>query len=192
METSLTLASALSFLQTTHSQRKAATSEVNPYPGCITIGWLLNEGTISQKLKEAWGKTAKSGEENGVFMVYDSKDNTVHLGVASQGVHVPYSPGGTKSVMPNYEKDYNSFVKSIGVKVSYLTDAHTHPLHSDYPSSGDMKVLERMGGPGAVGVIITNSSQYSLYSTEGGVPDQDFEKKRCVTEKVNMPSIRVH
>jgi hypothetical protein len=187
-----TLPSALALPQTTHSQGSAGTSGVNPYPGCITIGWLLNEGTISQKLNEAWGKTAKSGEENGVFMVYDGENNVVHVGVASQGVHLPESPGGTKAVMPNYEKDYNAFVKSIGVKVNYLTDAHAHPLHSDYPSVGDMKVLERMGGPGAVGVIITNSNQYSLYSTVGGIPDQDFEKKRCVTDKVNMPSIHVH
>jgi hypothetical protein len=163
----------------------------NPYPGCVTIGWLLKEANISSTLGEAWNKTVKSGEENGVFMVYEAKSNVVHVGVASQGVHVP-DKQGAKPIMPNYERDYKAFVKSIGAKVSYLTDAHTHPLHSNYPSVGDMAVLERIGGPGAVGVIVTANGIYSLYSTVGAVPDQEFEKKRCVTDKIKMPSIRIH
>ncbi len=167
------------------------TTVEDSYPGCITIGWLLKESNISSTLDAAWNKTTKSGEENGIFMVYDAKSSVVHVGVASQGVHVP-DKQGTKPSMPNFERDYKAFVKSIGTKVSYLTDAHTHLSHAGYPSVDDMRSLETMGGPGAVAVIITNSGKYSLYSTVGRVPDQDFEKKRCVTNKVKMPSIRVH
>jgi hypothetical protein len=124
-------------------------------------------------------------------MVHDAKNNIVHVGVASQGIHKP-DTRGSKATLPDYERDYQAFVKSIGGKVNYLTDAHTHPLHSGAPSPGDLDSLERMGGPGAVGVIVTNKGKYSLYSTVGAVPDQDFEKKRCVTDKVQMPTIRVH
>ena len=164
----------------------------NPYPGCITIGWLLKESDISSTLREAWDRTAKSGEENGVFMVHDAKNNIVHVGVASQGVHKPDRGGGTMPTMPNYGNEYNAFVKSLRVNVTYLTDAHTHPAHSAYPSHYDTRGLEQMGGPGATGVIITQKDKYSVYSTVGRVPDQDFEKSRCITKKVTIPSIQIH
>jgi YD repeat-containing protein len=163
----------------------------NPYPGCVTIGWLVNEAFISTALKEAWEKTEKSGEENGLFMLYDQKLNMVHVGFASQGVHRPDSHGGMMPAMPKFGADYKAFVKALGGNQVFLTDAHTHRFHSGYPSGDDMQAIYDLGGAGADGIIITDKEKYSLYSFIGTVPDQAWSMKRCRTGKIEMPSIHV-
>jgi hypothetical protein len=163
----------------------------NPYPGCVTIGWLVNEAFISTALKEAWEKTEKSGEENGLFMLYDQKLNMVHVGFASQGVHRPDSHGGMMPAMPKFGADYKAFVKALGGNQVFLTDAHTHRFHSGYPSGDDMQAIYDLGGAGADGIIITDKEKYSLYSFIGTVPDQAWSVKRCRTGKIEMPSIHV-
>ena len=163
----------------------------NPYPGCITIGWLVNEGFISVALKEAWENTEKTGEENGLFMVYNAKANRVSVGIASQGVHTPDPSGGTMPAMPNFRKDYNAFVNSLGGDLTFLTDAHTHPSKGDYPSSFDSESLYQVGGYPAKGIIITGIGKYSLYSFAGKVPYQEAAMKDCISDKVSMPSIHV-
>src|SRR5262249_27716227 len=93
--------------------------------------------------------------------------------------------------MPNFGNDYKAFVKAMGGNQIFLTDAHTHPFHSGYPSGFDTQGLYDLGGGGAEGIIITDKGKYSLYSFIGKVPDQDFSMNRCLTDKIKMPSIHV-
>ena len=146
---------------------------------------------ISTALGEAWDRTASSGEENGLFMVYDAKANSVHVGVASQGTHIKDPSGGSMPAMPNYGKDYNAFVKSLGMKVSYLTDVHTHPFKSDYPSGHDVQALHELGGAGAKGLIMFGKGKFSIYSIVGKVPYPESAMKDCLTERVNQNSVHV-
>lgn len=166
-------------------------SEPISYPGCVTISWLIGQPFVSTALEEAWDRTAKSGEENGVFAVYDPKNNTVHVGVASQGRHIPDGHGGSMPAMPSFGADYTKFINELGVPVSYITDAHSHPDHYPNPSGFDVQALDGLGGPDAVGLIITDRGKYSPYSIVGKLQYPQTYLDKCRTPNVSQPSIHV-
>jgi hypothetical protein len=161
------------------------------FPGCVTIGWLLNQPLVSTALDEAWNRTEKSGEENGLFAVFDATNNRVHVITTSQGVHIPDGHGGQMAAMPKFVEEYKKFVAGLGVKVTYITDVHTHPGHYEHPSGADVWALDALGGSGATGVIITNKGKFSLYTISGRSPSQQGALDACRTPNISPPSVHV-
>lgn len=149
-------------------------------------------------LDEAWDNTVKAGEENGLFVLYSSKYNMVHLGIASQGTHKTDSKGNRYPAMPNFGRDFLKFKAVLrstwGIKApQYITDFHTHLKGwGDVPSNEDYKSLVQLGGEDAEAVIISGLRKYTVYNFFDKSVNQKKVLNQCRTGTTpGPPSIHI-
>jgi proteasome lid subunit RPN8/RPN11 len=89
--------------------------------------------------------------------------------------------------MPEIRDEYvrtRAALEMSGQWAVFITNFHTHPGGSDYPSSFDGPTLSymEMGTP-AFGIIVTGVGKYSYYDSQGKIDADDRRLNNCIQYK---------
>src|SRR5437764_1722848 len=142
-------------------------TEQNPYPGCITANWFVNNPQVKAIFDAFWKATEKSGKENGGWFFFETKTNTLVGGSASEGEHAG---------MPEEQDEFDAQMAKFnqaGRSVIFMFQFHAHPGGSG-PSGPDLgniantskqaaSVYAPGGGHSPIGIVITGPGKIELY-----------------------------
>lgn len=152
-----------------------------PKQNCLTWNQLINNPAFKEAFEIAWKDTAKSGKENGGWIFYDPKANTLYSHRASEG---------ERRSMPRIEDDYRNQLSQFqrnGQAVVFFAMFHTHPGGTPYPSGDDLtwlgdKSKSQTGNLpiSKLGIVIHGPGKYTLFHQYGELSPTDRRLNDCI------------